>query len=479
MTPTPAPRQLSRARQLAAVFGPTAIVVLFGILAFWGTVRERTERRAVEASHRVIETSQTLVARLVDAETQQRGYLLTGREEHLPRYDTARRGALDALARLRTLTGDSRVEQARIDTLARLVDAKFAEMHRTIGVRRARGLAAAAEAVRTDRGEQIMARARRLADALHREEMQQLEERRAREADYARTLTLILAAGTLGAAGISLVLNTLLGRYAASQAGFAAALQERTAAAEAANLAKAKFLAAMSHDLRTPLNAISGYTDLLEAEVRGPVTPAQVQDLRRIRASTRRLLGMIDDVLGFARVEAGQLELRMEEVSADALVRGLEASVLPQIGERRLEYVYQGCDPALTVRADPLKMGQILLNLITNAIKFTEPGGTITVSCEEEDGTLAVRVRDTGRGIPRDKLPSVFEPFVQVDREQTPVAHQGVGLGLAISRELARAMGGELTADSAPGEGSCFTLTLPMAGSARPVPEDGSTAART
>ncbi|MBV9775106.1 MAG: CHASE3 domain-containing protein [Gemmatimonadetes bacterium] len=468
MDATPAPRRLSRWQKLAAVFGPTAIVVVFGLLAYWGTVREREERNAVIESHRVIETSQTLVARLVDAESRQRGYLLTGRERYFRPYEADRAGARAALAELRRLTGDSRSEQARIDTLGRLMESKFREMEETVRIRREQELGEAMQVVLTDRGERTMDEARRIAAALHDEETAELEERRTREARYAGTLTLILIAGTLGAGAASLLLNTLFGRYAAAQASFAETLRERTEAAETANQAKAKFLAAMSHDLRTPLNAIGGYTELLEMGIRGPVTPEQSRDLQRIRAGTRHLLAMINDILNFARLEAGRVEIRPEDVLADAVVRNLESSVLPQVAARGLEYLYEGCDPALVVRADPVKMEQILLNLLTNAIKFTEPGGRITVACAGEGGKLAVRVRDTGRGIPPEKLPGIFEPFVQVDRELTAESHQGVGLGLAISRELARAMGGDLAAESAPGRGSCFTLRLPLA--PRPAP---------
>ncbi|HEX6861775.1 MAG TPA: HAMP domain-containing sensor histidine kinase, partial [Thermoanaerobaculia bacterium] len=251
-------------------------------------------------------------------------------------------------------------------------------------------------------------------------------------------------------------------------------LAARTEAAEAANLAKARFLAAMSHDLRTPLNAIGGYVDLLEMGVRGPVNEAQSGDLQRIRHSARRLLAMINDILGFARIEAGHVEVRPEAVPLDAAVREMESSFLPQAAERGLEYAFVPGADGVIVHADPEKMQQVLLNLVTNAIKFTEPGGRVTLGYEVEGDAVLIRVRDTGRGIAPDKLPGIFEPFVQVDRERTDAAHQGVGLGLAISRELARAMGGELSAESAPGEGSTFTLRLLRAGAAPPVPSSST-----
>jgi len=146
---------------------------------------------------------------------------------------------------------------------------------------------------------------------------------------------------------------------------------------------------------------------------------------------------------------------------AEALAAA-EALIVPQVRSRGLAYSFGTCDPALAVRADREKLQQVLLNLLTNAIKFTNAGGEITVSCAKLGKRVAVSVADTGVGIPKDKLAAIFEPFVQVDSRLTR-AQEGVGLGLAISRDLARGMGGELTAESVEGVGSTFTLTLPRA----------------
>ncbi|MDF1505083.1 ATP-binding protein [Roseisolibacter sp. H3M3-2] len=237
------------------------------------------------------------------------------------------------------------------------------------------------------------------------------------------------------------------------------------AEAEAANRAKSQFLSTMSHELRTPLNAIAGYTELLALGVRGAVTDEQREDLTRIRRGATVLMSLVNDVLNFARVEAGQVEVRVEEVPLGALLAGLEAMVAPQLRAKGLEYALRLPDAPPVVRADAERLEQVLTNLLTNAVKFTDAGGRIEVSCDADGGaTAAVRVRDSGRGIPADRLAHIFEPFVQVDRHLTRDSQQGVGLGLAISRELARAMGGELTVESAPGVGSTFTLVLPRAG---------------
>jgi PAS domain S-box-containing protein len=237
---------------------------------------------------------------------------------------------------------------------------------------------------------------------------------------------------------------------------------ERRARAEAerANAAKAEFLAAMSHELRTPLNAIGGYAELLELGIRGPVAAEQVEDLRRIRVNQQHLLGLINSVLNYAKLEAGRVEYDMADVPLGVAVAAVEALVAPQLRARGLTYDFPGCDPALAARADPEKLRQVVLNLLSNAAKFTAVGGRITVTCESAGaGAVAVRVADTGVGVAPDQLARVFDPFVQVGRRLASNA-EGVGLGLAISRDLARGMGGDLTAESTPGVGSTFTLTL-------------------
>ncbi len=229
--------------------------------------------------------------------------------------------------------------------------------------------------------------------------------------------------------------------------------------AEASNKAKTDFLAVMSHELRTPLNAIGGYAELIEMGLRGPVTPAQLEDLRKIRRSQRHLLGLINDIMNFARLETGHVSLEPRDLSVNETLAVLDALTEPQVASKGIRYMRGRCDPGLTAWADEEKTRQILINLVSNAIKFTDHGGEISIDCEADASTVYFHVRDTGRGIPADKLEAIFEPFVQVNKRFT--RDEGVGLGLAISRDLARMMHGELTAESMLGAGSHFTLTLP------------------
>ena len=245
-------------------------------------------------------------------------------------------------------------------------------------------------------------------------------------------------------------------------------------AAEDANRSKSQFLATMSHELRTPLNAIAGHVQLLDLGLHGPVTDAQHQALERVNRAQRHLLGLINDVLNYARLESGRVEFDVQPVLVRDVVRDIWPMVEPQLAAKGLTSearLPEGMEQApLRVLADREKFGQILLNLLSNAVKFTPAvrdgvPGRVVVEVRSEpspDRRVQVRVIDTGVGIAAAKLDTVFEPFVQVQSELTREVG-GTGLGLAISRDLARGMGGELTAESTPGVGSTFTLTLPAA----------------
>jgi signal transduction histidine kinase len=238
--------------------------------------------------------------------------------------------------------------------------------------------------------------------------------------------------------------------------------EEAQRLAEAASRAKGEFLAVMSHELRTPLNAITGYVQLMELGLRGPVTPEQQVDLARIQRSQRHLMSLINGVLNYSRVEAGAIQYAIADVSVAEALATCEALVMPHVRAKKVELSLAGCDAKLTMRADPDKVQQIILNLLTNAVKFTDPGGRIAMGCGSARKMTAITVTDTGEGIAADQLERIFEPFVQVDSRLNR-KHEGVGLGLAISRDLARGMGGDLTVASTPGEGSTFTLVLPRA----------------
>ena len=237
--------------------------------------------------------------------------------------------------------------------------------------------------------------------------------------------------------------------------------------AEQANRVKSDFLTAMSHELRTPLNAIGGYVQLLELGIHGPVTEAQLSALARIERSEKHLLSLINDILNFAKLEAGRVVYTMSDVSLAEAVAAVMPIVQTQLGAKGLACDVRVRSDAI-VRADREKVEQILVNLLSNAIKFTDRGGEISVDApvrakgEGPPGLVFLRVADTGIGVPDEKQSVIFEPFVQVARNPAR-ATEGTGLGLAISRDLARGMGGDLRVRSREGQGAVFTLTLPAA----------------
>jgi signal transduction histidine kinase len=242
------------------------------------------------------------------------------------------------------------------------------------------------------------------------------------------------------------------------------ALRERGLAddAETADRAKTAFLRAMSHELRTPLNAIGGYIDLLDMGLRGPVTENQHADLARVRTNQQHLAALITEILNFARVGSGSVSYAVSDINGcDALRHAVEL-IEPLIAQQGLVFDGISGDSTIVAHADPEKVTQILVNLLSNAIKFTPAGGHLSAECAAVDDTVAISISDTGLGIATDKLETIFQPFVQLN-EGLADREGGIGLGLSISRDLARAMKGDLTVESTEGKGTRFTLSLPRA----------------
>ncbi len=239
--------------------------------------------------------------------------------------------------------------------------------------------------------------------------------------------------------------------------------------AERASSAKSEFLATMSHEIRTPINAILGYTDLLLYETRGPLSEGQREQLERLRASGRHLTTLVDEVLDLARIESGRLRVECAVSSGREAVAAATAVVRPEAERKGVALRIRDAGDDVLYQGDPHRVRQILINLLSNAVKFTPEGGSIDVEMAARgrngEGEARFVVADTGIGIPPDRLEEIFEPFVQVEGGLTR-GYGGAGLGLAISRRLARTMGGELGAESEPGNGSSFWLRLPLGGEA-------------
>ena len=463
-------------RNLVAI-GPPVVVALLGIVTILGVRRERADTHWVTHTQSVRLALATIFTGLRDAEAGSRGFVLTGDTASLLAYRTQLPNVVRAIDSLRAMTADNPLQLRRIATLDTLAAAKIVELHRIVVLAAAGKRDSAIAVVLQNQSVKLVNRIRSLITAMDADEATLLASRLGGVERQRRLVIGVVVGGTILAAALSLLALQLLARSTAQleektiqleasrDALLAAAdqLRARTSAAEEANRAKAQFLTTMSHELRTPLNAIDGYAELLEMGLRGPITSEQAQDLARIRRSQRHLLALVNDVLNFARLEAGRLEWQIANVSLEDVLQGVEALLRPQIEGKAIAYRRDGCDHGLLVRADAEKLRQIIVNLVGNAHKFTAPGGTIDIHCEPTDQQVTIRVVDTGRGIPADKLSTIFDPFVQVERHLTPDSQQGIGLGLAISRDLARGMGGELVVQSTHGSGSEFSLTIPRA----------------
>ena len=247
---------------------------------------------------------------------------------------------------------------------------------------------------------------------------------------------------------------------------------EARAAAEAASSARSEFLATMSHEIRTPINAIVGYTQLLDMGVPDAVSPAQRGQLARIEAAAQHLLGLVNDVLDVAKIDAGEMRIARETGNVERVLAEALSLTLPLAAQRGIQMAEHGDAESLTYVGDPSRVRQVLVNILSNAVKFTSAGGTIAIASATSTSADAsarvrgngpwtlIRITDTGIGIPPDQHAAVFEPFVQAESGKTRTKG-GTGLGLTISRRLARLMGGDLTLESTPGVGTAFTLWLP------------------
>lgn len=232
-------------------------------------------------------------------------------------------------------------------------------------------------------------------------------------------------------------------------------------AAEEANRTKARFLSMLSHDLRAPLSGISMAAQILATGAAGPVTERQRSELERIKSASQYVLRLVKDLLNYARLQSGRVAVKREPVVLAVVLAQSKAMISHLMEEANLSFDLGSPPSDLAVCADPDRLQQVILNLLSNAVKFTDPGGDVAILCERQGDQVLLKIRDTGRGIPADRLEQIFSPFTQIGAS---VSRDGsVGLGLAISRELVRSMGGDLTVESKEGHGSTFTISLDMA----------------
>lgn len=274
----------------------------------------------------------------------------------------------------------------------------------------------------------------------------------------------VLSAGLLSLQTFVAIIAATLLVFGAVTAERMSAIHDATRArdeAAQANLAKSEFLAVMSHELRTPLNAIAGYAELLRDGVYGSLNAQEVEAVQRIQKNEKQLLTLIDEVLGFVSAEKGELKVETVDIPVAAAFDAVEPLIQPDVERKHLE-VKRDLGAPLMVHADPTSLKQILMSLLSNASKYTQDGGMITLGADREGASVRIWVRDTGAGISKTELHRVFEPFFQAERGRTR-RYSGVGLGLTIARDLARRMDGELTIASEVGSGTTASIRLPAA----------------
>ena len=513
LPPQQVPGRLPLRHKIAVAFGSALLTILVGIVTLFAIAEYRAATSRVDKTHHVELATERTLSELRNVVLSARGYALTGLPQFTMPFSAGTSGVRGQLDTLRALTADNPAQAERVRELDSIVQVRIANARDLVTLRERNDLRSSEIAATEREGLATMDDVRTVVAAIRENEETLLGQRIARRERARLFAMLTVGFGSALAFGLATIIVRsiradvrILERSRDALADQASQLLEQSelmqnqaieleaqqaeleaqnealeqsndnlieasrsserarAEAVAANAAKGQFLANMSHELRTPLNAIGGYTDLLQLGVYGDLTSEQRQTLARIKRSTLHLLSLINDVLNFAKLEAGKVMLSSMRTSVPEIVESVYPLVAPELEEKRLRYS-AAMDPRNDGRtpeafADPEKLSQILLNLLSNAVKFTEPGGEVSVSWLVHDGAVDISVRDSGIGVPADRMADIFEPFVQV-RRTDGTSPQGTGLGLAISRDLARMMGGELRGESAPGHGSVFTLTLP------------------
>lgn len=453
---------MSRSVRLLIVVVLTALIV-DAWLAYRNINALLFQERSISGSYTRLNTLQRTLAAITDAETGQRGFLLTGDEEYLVPYTDALKAIESDLRALRQMWPDT--AGGDLDLLDRLVASKLSEMQRTIALRR-EGKPVAAEAlVRRGQGKTQMDGIRAVIDTLRSGEEERLGTATLKSARFRQTAFTTAAFATSIAVVAVLLCLWLLrrdleqrSRVAEERAELLHREQEARSQAEAANRQKDDFLATLSHELRNPLHAVVGWLQILRQ--RPDEQALRVRAMEAVERNARALQRMIEDLLDASRASRGKLELNMAPTAMSTLVTAVLETVRPSAASKGVDLREHLAAVDVVVNGDYDRLAQVVINLVTNAIKFTPEGGRVDVSLTREADAVVIAVTDTGRGIAAEALPHIFEAFRQTG-PQVSGAEGGLGLGLSIAQHIVELHGGTITATSAgAGRGASFIVRL-------------------
>lgn len=456
----------------------TLLVVAVGVAAFIGNQRVIRADRDAAATGTVVDTLNALLSQLKDAETGQRGFIITGDSAYLFPLRRARATLPSNIEAARDMFRSSPEQLRTLDTLTGLIARRFAEIDTTLALRTTLGLAGAARAVKSNSGKQSMDSIRAVVDLMSHRARDALVSTAGHAVSTAQFASTLIIAGTIVALPLALagqtfvsrtvyglertshslaVANTQLSESNAALSREKAAAENARAEAIAADQAKVDFLAVMSHELRTPLNAILGYTSLLIESI-GNQDPQHAVYLTRSREAGLRLLAMIDEILLFTKSGTIRHQSVLRQTDVAEVIAELIDEAQPGARRKELLLIYEPPPEPVFALGDRSHVRRVIGHLLDNAIKFTE-AGTIRVSVVVSDVRVKVLVADTGIGIEPEQLERMFEPFSQADAARTRRA-EGAGMGLAVARRTAQLIGGDISATSARGRGSVFTVML-------------------
>ncbi len=439
-----------------------ALLVGVGVLDYRSTSELADSADAVRSAQAELTALARLLSSATDAETAQRGYVITGDEGFLGPYRQARQHVEEQLSLLRGLAGDV---PARLDALEHLAAQRIDSIAAVVALRRDGGAEDARRLIASGKGRRLHDRLRAAVAGMEARVQSTLAAQEQGNLAIRRRALLVSAVGAPLAVVIVLGLAWRIVLDLRTLRRTSAELAAARDRAESADRIKSSFLATMSHELRTPLNSIIGFTGILLQRLAGPLNDEQGRQLAMVRDSSRHLLALINDVLDISKIESGQLEVAHEDFDLRASIAKVVEIVRPLAEKKSLVLQAQVDDGVGPAHGDARRVEQVLLNLLSNAIKFTDAGSVTLSAAPGAPGLLRIDVADTGIGIAPQDLDTLFQPFRQVD-SRLAREREGTGLGLAISRRLAQLMGGDVTLASQPGRGSVFSLTLQRAGEA-------------